>query len=236
MKEFPGRSSTELNFREDTPVSLKTALSTTSGDDYYSQENYLSKHTVRKDYNFTKDKLDESNSENDLKPKRSKSAGHTSDEEKRFRRKKDKKERKQKRAGAFETLENALSDVKSKRGRRYQRMIEDDEDLSNEDQNGRSRKEKHVSSRSRSREQDEIKQLNIVASSNDEVIARVTSVEERLRRLEENTQMSLYNIEALLRNFIFYQSSARQGTPGASAGSGNFATDYAQGYYNDRFL
>ena len=244
MKEDPRRSSPDLNFQEDTPISLRTTMSTTSGDDYYSQENYLSKHSGRKDYNFTKDKLiNESDSEINLKPKRSKSVAYASDEERKIRRKKDKKERKKKRTGAFETLESTLSSVKSKGSSKYQRMTEDDDDSSNEDENGRSsrhtfRKEKHISSRSRSHEEDEIKQLNITASSNDEVIARISSVEERLRRLEENNQMSLYNIEALLRNFIFYQSSARQGAPGArggSGGSGNFATDYAQGYYNDRF-
>ncbi len=57
--------------------------------------------------------------------------------------------------------------------------------------------------------QEEVKQMNITSSSGDEVVARVTAVEERLRSLEESTQMSLYNIEALLRNFIFYQNSGR---------------------------
>ncbi len=91
-------------------------------------------------------------------------------------------------------------------------------------------------------EQSEIKQMNIVAANNEEVLDRINGIEDRLERLEQTTQMSLYNIEALLRNFIFYQSGrqgSRSGSRGAGSGDGgaaSYALDYRQGFNDGRPL
>ena len=232
IEEGPRRSSNEF-------MSLNSTAEGYS-DDYNTEKNYLSKSSY-KDCSLSKAKvLNDSDSDNYLKRRRSKSAEHVRHGDDHDSRKSKKRKEKKKRESTFETLENNFLSLGSSDTdtRRYRRLLEQD-DSSGEERGRPSyhvcRKAKHAVDKTQL--QDEIKQINIVATSNDEVIARVASVDERLRRLEENTQMSLYNIEALLRNFIFYQSSARPGAGSAASSrgaAGRFASEYGQGFYNDR--
>ena len=62
----------------------------------------------------------------------------------------------------------------------------------------------------------EVKQLNIIDERQpviSEAASRISGIEQRLTTLEENTTRSLYNIEALLRNAVFYRGGPSAQTP-----------------------
>lgn len=234
--------------RGETSGSLTGHMLEISGED--NTENFRNNFTHHKDHKASKDKaMVGSDSENDSRPARSRSVesnwsrrlprvpaaetNQSDDDVRKSRKKREKKERRKKKKGALESLEHFVSSDSGKN--RYQRILDEDSDSCEEEM-----RKTHTKDRPRGHApvEDEVKQLNVVPISNDQVLERVASVEERLRRLEENTQMSLYNIEALLRNFIFYQSSAQPGAAGSrgrNTGASSYTSEYGQGFYNDRF-
>ncbi len=120
--------------------------------------------------------------------------------------------------------DNLPNIVSSKK--KYGRLVEEEEESSEEET-------KQLTPRQEQREQN----IARISPSSDEISTRMASMEERLKRLEDKTQASLYNIEALLRNFIFYQNSGRPGTSVSGSRDGattmaSFPPEYAQGYFH----